>query len=211
MTNWWSAISLVGSMAVMAPAGIAVAGWLIAGNWLRLALHWCLLFGGGMLLVVASKVAFLGWGIGVASVGFAGFSGHAMRGAAVLPVVLYVLLKNASAPARRAGVFAGCVGAVLIAVSRVVVRAHTVSEAVTGCLLGLLVAWLFIGRARASRELVVNRPLVALSLCLLLLTPKIEPLPTEQWMVTLSLLLSGHERAFTRSDWQLADRQRSRR
>lgn len=206
MINLWNAISLLGSMAVMGAAGVAIGVWLAADrNW-RLALHWCLLFGIGMALVVATKVAFIGWGIGLSSVEFAGISGHAMRAAAVLPVVFFVILKSASAPVRAAGVVLGVVLALLVSVSRVVVGAHSVSEVVSGSLLGLLVAFAFMWYAGAARVAVVSRTLVLLSMCALLLTPKSEPVPTEKWMTALALHLSGHPHPFERSHWKVAQR-----
>ncbi|MFM9437522.1 membrane-associated phospholipid phosphatase [Janthinobacterium sp. CG_23.3] len=191
---------------MMAPAGIAIAVWLAGGNSWRLALQWCLLFGAGMALVVASKVAFIGWGIGISAIEFAGFSGHAMRAGAVLPVALFVILSGAAPVPRYAGAAVGVLLAVLVSISRVQVHAHSASESITGTVLGLLVAALFIRQAGATREPVVSRLLVALSMCALLWTPNVEPLPTEQWMTRLALHLSGHERPFERSHWKLAQR-----
>ncbi|WP_317202156.1 phosphatase PAP2 family protein [Janthinobacterium sp.] len=193
-------------MAVMAPAGLAIAVWLACGKSWRLALQWCVLFGAGMALVVLTKVAFIGWGIGVRSVEFAGISGHAMRSAAIFPVLCFLLLKNVHPDWRRAGVCAGVALAVLISIARVKGHAHSSSEAISGTLLGLLVAGAFIWQMAAVRELFVSRTLVALSLCGLLLTPAAEPVPTEQWMTQLALYLSGHERPFQRSDWKVAER-----
>lgn len=193
-------------MAVMGPAGLAIGIWLAAdGNW-RLAWRWSLLFGAGMALVVATKVAFIGWGIGLSSVEFAGISGHAMRAGAVLPVAFFVILKNVRSPWRDCGVVAGVALALLVSVSRVIVRAHSVSEVVCGSLLGLLLAFAFIRYAGAAREAVVSRTLVLLSLCALMLTPKSEPVPTEKWMTVLALHLSGHPRPFERSHWKVAQR-----
>lgn len=210
MMIWWT-ISLLGSMAVMAPAGIVIAAWLVAGRRWRLALDWCLLFGAGMALVVATKVAFIGWGIGVGAVELAGFSGHAMRAGAIFPVAFYVALKNAGARWRQAGVALGVLCAVLVGISRLVLHVHSVSEVLTGGLLGLAVAGAFIWRARAVDEVVLSRGLVMLSLCALLFTLRAEPLPTEHWMTRLALFLSGHERPFTRGDWKLAQEQGLRR
>ncbi len=204
--NWWNGLSLLGSMAVMAPAGIAIAVWLAGGNSWRLALQWCLLFGAGMALVVLTKVAFMGWGVGVESIEFAGISGHAMRAAAVLPVAFFIILCGGRDGWRQAGAALGVALAVLISISRVRVGAHSVSEAVSGTLLGLLVAALFIHQVGRAHEPAVSRVLVALSLAALLFTPNVEPVPTEQWMRQLALYLSGHDRAFERSDWKLAQR-----
>jgi hypothetical protein len=143
----------------------------------------------------------MGWGIGVPSVEFAGFSGHAFRAAAVIPVACFAALRTASHLARRSGVLAGVVFAVLISVSRVVVRAHSVSEAVTGTLLGLLVAGAFIWHAREVREFVLSRMLVLASLCALAFTPQVEQVDTEGVLTEAALYLSGHDRPFTRMDW----------
>ncbi|HEV7814957.1 MAG TPA: phosphatase PAP2 family protein [Janthinobacterium sp.] len=203
MMHCWLALSLLGSMAVMGPAGLAVGVWLAAGQYWRLAFNWCLLFGAGMALVVATKIAFIGWGIGVHSLQFAGFSGHAMRAGAVLPVFLFVLLKEAGVFWRRAGVLAGCVVAILITMSRLVLGYHSTSEAVTGCLLGFMVAFAFIWLAGAGRDFAISRGLVALSFGSLLFTPRAEPVPTEQLITRAALFMSGHERPFSRYDWKV--------
>ena len=86
MMSWWEGLSIVGSTAVTVPLSIAIAAWLLAGRSWRLSLSWCLLFGGAMLLVVLTKMAYIGWGIGIEEVQFGGLSGHAMRACAVYPV-----------------------------------------------------------------------------------------------------------------------------
>lgn len=199
---WWHGISVLGSMAVMAPAGMAIALLLAAAGAWHLLLRWCWLFAVGMALVVVSKLAFIGWGIGLSSIGFAGFSGHAMRAAAVLPVACYLLFKNSGATARQASLIFGVLLAVLISVSRVVLHAHSVSEVVSGCVLGLAVAFAFLDDAQGSRHFFLSRPLLALCACALLFTPQVEPVPTEAWLTQLALHLSGRVQPFTRLDWQ---------
>lgn len=201
MMNWWETLSLIGSVGITAPAGIAIAVWLIAAERWRVALDWCLWYGGGMALVVLSKVAFIGWGLGLSSVEFAGFSGHAMRAAAVFPVALFVLRMNSSTRQKVAAIAIGVLLAVLIAMSRVVIKAHSVSEAVTGCLLGLMVAGGFIWHARRVVELVVSHALVFFSMGVLLLMLNFDPVPTEEWITRIALTLSGRPQAFTRDDW----------
>ncbi|MES2742134.1 MAG: phosphatase PAP2 family protein [Pseudomonadota bacterium] len=200
------AITVLGGTAVMAPAGAAVALWLAAGRRWRLARDWCLLLGAGLAVVVLSKLAFIGWGVGLASIEFAGFSGHAMRAAAILPVLMYVMLINAERPLRLAGVAAALALALLISLSRVVIGFHSASEALFGFLLGLGVAFSFIWLARRARGVALGRALVLLSLCALLLTPQLRPVPTEALLTRLALYLSGHERPFTRADWARAAR-----
>lgn len=203
--NWWNGISFAADMSLMGPAGVAIALWLLVSRQWRLVLSWSLWYGGGLLLVVLSKLAFIGWGVGSSALDFTGFSGHAMRAGAVFPVLMYVILQRAPQRWRHAGVLLGVGFAVLVAISRVMVHAHSVSEAVSGCVLGLAMAFGFIWTARGVVHFAISRALVLASMAVMvLLSFKAEPMPTEQWLQKLALALSGHERVFTRLDWKLA-------
>ena len=103
------------------------------------------------------------------------------------------------------GVLLGVAYAVLVSISRVVVQAHSSSEAVSGCVLGLAVALGFMWQARGAAQIAVSHALVLACLALMvLITFKAEPMPTEDWLQKIALALSGHERVFSRADWQLA-------
>ena len=207
MMNWWNTVSFTADMSVLGPAGVAIAVWLLVSRQWRLVLGWSLWYGGGMLLVVLSKLAFIGWGLGSAEFDFTGFSGHAMRAGAVFPVLMYVVLQRAPRSWRLAGVLFGVAYAVLVAISRVVVHAHSVSEAVSGCVLGLAMAFGFMWQARGAVNFAVSHALALASLALMvLITFKAEPMPTEDWLQKIALRLSGHERIFSRADWKLTGR-----
>lgn len=207
MMNWWNAISFTADMSMLGPAGVAIAVWLLVSRQWRLVLGWSLWYGGGMLLVVLSKLAFIGWGLGSAALDFTGVSGHAMRAGAVFPVLMYVVLQRAPRSWCHAGVLLGVAYAVLVAISRVVVQAHSVSEAASGCLLGLAMAFGFMWQARGAVNFAVSHALALASLGLMvLITFKAEPMPTEDWLQKIALRLSGHERVFSRADWKLAGR-----
>jgi membrane-associated phospholipid phosphatase len=198
---WWHALSVAGSLAVTGPIGVAIGIWLLAGKSWRLSWMWALFFGIGMTLVVVTKMAFVGWGIGVASVEFAGFSGHAMRAAAVYPVAAFLAFRSSSRGIRYAATAAAVVFAILIAVSRVPVMAHSVSESVTGCILGLAVAAAFIRFASTERHWAMSRMLVVLCLPIVLVAPRVEPVPAEQWITEAALYLSGRDQPYTRAMW----------
>ena len=203
--TWWNGISFAADMSVMGPAGVAIALWLLVSRQWRLVLSWSLWYGGGLALVVLSKLAFMSWGVGSSALDFTGFSGHAMRAGAVFPVLMYVLLQRAEPHWRHAGVLVGVAFAVLVAISRVVVQAHSVSEAVSGCVLGLALALGFMWNARGAVNFAVSHALALASLVLMVvLSFKAEPMPTEQWLQKLAMVLSGHERVFSRDDWKLA-------
>lgn len=202
MMMWWHGLSVVGSLAVTGPIGVAIAVWLLAGKSWRLTAVWCALFGVGMALVVATKMAFVGWGIGVESVEFAGFSGHAMRAAAVFPVAFYLAFRSSPRHARWLATIAGVYLAMMIAVSRVYVQAHSVSESVSGCLLGLVVAAIFIWYASTEHHMALSRLLVVLCIPVLLIAPRMEPVPAETWIIEAALYLSGHDQPYTRAIWR---------
>ncbi|WP_229223523.1 phosphatase PAP2 family protein [Duganella sp. sic0402] len=198
---WWHWLSVVGSLAVTGPISVAIVVWLVAGKSWRLTRAWVLLFGGGMALVVLTKMLFIGWGIGVASVDFGGFSGHAMRAAAVYPVAGFLATRSSPPWAQMLGSTAGVLLAVLIALSRIYVEAHSPSEAWTGCLLGLAVAAGFIWCANEERHLALSRVLVALCVPVLLVAPQLKPIPAEMWITKAALYLAGHDHPYTRANW----------
>lgn len=202
MMSWWSALSFLGSITITGPLGVAIAVWLLAGRSLRLSLSWCLMFGAGMALVVVTKVAYLGWGIGIPEVQFAGLSGHAMRACALYPVLFYLATWRLGSPARRAAVVAGAVLALLISYSRMPMLSHSLSEVVLGGAVGFGIAAAFIVQARSEHPATVGRVLLALCMAVMLVMPFTEPVHTERLMRQLAMQLSGRPSAVERT-WKL--------
>jgi membrane-associated phospholipid phosphatase len=220
---WWSHLSALGGLNVTALLALAIAAWLVGAHCWRLALAWCLLFGAAFCIAAASQMAFLGWGIGVRSLDFTGFSGHATRAAAVFPVALYLLLErrgrrragrdispypDGRAERRRGGwwraaVLAGVLLALAVAIARVKVGAHSPSEALAGCLLGLAAAALFIARTRAARGH-SPQPLLLGLLAATVLLPRADPINSHQWLTAAALKLSGSDRVWLRTGWRPA-------
>jgi membrane-associated phospholipid phosphatase len=198
---WWSHLSALGGLNVTMLAALAVGGWLAAARGWRLALDWSLAFGAAMVVAAASQVAFIGWGIGVRTVDFAGFSGHATRAAALFPIALFLLCER-SRVLRRSGLVLGALLALSVALARVKVGAHSPSEALLGWLLGSCAACWFALRIRGGVREPAGKPLlVGLALPLLLL-PYAEPLNTHQWLTAVALDLSGHDRPYQRATWE---------
>lgn len=200
--SWWLSITALGSVGVMIPLALAVAAWLGVGYPRRYAFGWLALLGGGCGLVFLSKIAFLGWGVGLRGWDFTGISGHAMVATAVLPVALFVALLPARGAIRASGVGVGIAAGVVIGVSRVLLHAHSVSEVVAGCALGAAVAVAFARLAwRAEPGRIAPAP-VAASLAVVAITLHGVPVPTQQWITQIALGLSGHERPFVRARWK---------
>lgn len=200
---WWSHLSALGGLSVTLVLALGVAAWLAAARCWRLALIWCGAFGAAMLIAAASQVAFIGWGIGVRSLSFTGFSGHAARAAAVFPVALFLLVERRARHVRMGAVALGALLGVAVALARVRLGAHTPSEALTGCLLGLGAAALFLLRARVARDS-SPQPLLIGLLAAIVLLPAADAFSSHQWLTAAALKLSGRDRVYLRNDWQPA-------
>jgi membrane-associated phospholipid phosphatase len=199
----WSEITQFGDVSITSLIAFAIAAWLFVEDEKRLALSWSLLFAAGMGVVLATKVAFIGWGIGIRAIDFTGFSGHAMRAAAVMPVLFYLIVQRSDAIYRAGAVIFGLSFGAIVGVSRLAVHAHSVSEVVAGWCLGALVSMLFIQGARITLRKHVFKPLrIALSMLVLLPAPYVYPAPTQQWLTEIVLFLSGHEQPFPRAGWK---------
>ncbi len=199
---WWAQTTRLGEAQILLPAMAMTLLWLVrqrGGG--RLALAWL----GATLLAAAitttSKIAFIGYGIGWAPLDFTGFSGHAMFAAALMPL----LLRLAAGPRTRAGrrmvLTAGYGLALLVAVSRIQVGAHSVSEVVTGYALGALAsAWAL--RAGRWPALPLARWMPALLLAWAVLAVVGAPESRTHGLVTkLALAISGRPQAYQR--WEL--------
>jgi membrane-associated phospholipid phosphatase len=197
----WEKITFFGDSVVLLPAAMVIAIWLIAARGWRMATAWCALFAFGLFIVAASKIAFMGWGIGIRSLDFTGFSGHAMRATAVIPVMVYLLLQNSAASTRHASVALGFGVGALLSLSRVAVGAHSISEAVLGALLGVAVSGTFLWIARGRCAAVTHRWLIALSMAGMLGTSHAQPAPTHRWISGVALYLSGNDKLYDRSMW----------
>lgn len=185
----------------MLPAAVVILVNLLSARAWRLAAGWALWFGAAMILVVVTKLAFIGWGIGNQSWDFTGLSGHATRACAVLPVFGYLICQTADARCRTVGVGIGTILGLLIAFSRIAVHVHSVAEAASGALLGLLVAAIFVRAARRFEMPGRGLWLTLAALAGLLVNMVGEPAPSQQMLTGIALTLSGHSRPFTRADW----------
>lgn len=203
MQQFWQYLTAFGGLSFTGPLALLVAVLMAARGRVALAWFWCAAFGTAMLVVVASKVAFIGWGIGIREWQFMGFSGHAARAAAIFPVVSFLLFQDAGKKrVLNSAVLAGVVLGALASWSRVEVRAHTASEALLGFALGMIVALVFIQRALHEPRIQLRFVLLALCASLLVLKPEREPVDTEKWITVLAMKLAGHDRPYQRWSWK---------
>lgn len=203
---FWLSITRLGEAQMVVPATLAMLWWVarqadVRGLWWR----WGLLFALAAGVTTASKIAFIGWGIGSAALDFTGVSGHAMFAAAAYPLLLRLMLAWQSPLWQRLAWLAGFALAAVVAVSRVVVGVHTVSEIVAGFVVGGVVGLLSLPQWRVrdvAPSLVMPVVLVAW-LALHLPVPQKGGMPaidTHGLVTRLALLLSQRDVPFTRGD-----------
>jgi membrane-associated phospholipid phosphatase len=152
----WIAITDLGDAAVMLPIAMAIAIWLFVSGAYRVAATWLFLYSTGAFLVVCTKIAFQGWCLGVRALDFTGVSGHSMSAASVLPVAAYLVASRFSNSGALVAGLLGCLGGIVVGISRIVLCYHSPSEVVVGCLLGGSIGVAVIGAFRAH-----SRPMVA--------------------------------------------------
>ena len=193
MTAWLAFTKLADTNFTM-PLALLLAVWLAAARAWRPALCWCVLFGLGIFLVAATKIAYVGWGIGIAAIDFKGFSGHAMRAMSIAPVFMYLLLQEQGARKLRLGVLAGLGFGLMIGISRLALGVHSVSEVITGLLLGAVISLGFIWYARGRATIVFDRKLLIIGTIALLPILSLKPAPTEGWIERIAVYLAGSDK-----------------
>ena len=205
----WSLISRLGEAQILLPAALLASVWL----WRRetgrpLVTLWLPLLCLAILLTTASKVAFLGWGVGLPAVNFTGVSGHAMFAAAVYPLLVGAVAAPLSQMGQRLSLLAAYALALLVGVSRVEIDVHSYSEVLAGLLLGSAASTIAIALAHMPHAKVRGWLPVGLGVWLVLTPAGAPPSRTHDWVTRLSLALSGRDTPYTRTEMLNAWRQR---
>ncbi|VTU14624.1 phosphatase PAP2 family protein [Variovorax sp. RA8] len=199
--DFWYSITWFGDSGFLLPVAAWIAVWLGVRTVTRpVAWRWLALFGSAGALVAASKIAFMGWGIGSATLNFTGISGHTMLSTSIWPVAFWLVAAHWRPRVRAAVAALGWVFAALIGLSRLAIYAHSKSEVAAGFLLGAAVSAVFLWRQH-------HRPprlhwvllLISIASPLLFLRPG-TPAPTHDALEVIAVRLAGAERAFTRDD-----------
>ncbi|MGS0942030.1 phosphatase PAP2 family protein [Pseudomonas luteola] len=192
-------ITNFGDSSVMLPCAFIIALWLWLGASRRTALLWLSLFGGACLLVAISKMAFFGWGIGIRAYDFTGFSGHSMLACSVIPVLFWLLAANARSVVRWVCAGAGALFALAIAVTRIKLGFHSVSEVVTGVPIGFAASGVFLWLMRDRAVVVKSNLAVIASLLAPLLVLYGLNAPTQHFMEDVATKLANGANPYTRA------------
>ena len=200
-------ITRFGEMGIVLPLAAALSIWmLLSARSLRPLLAWLLPFGLAIFITSLSKIAFIGWGLGIAALDFTGFSGHSMFAAGVYPVLAYTLAAQwtRTRSIHRLAMLGGYALAALIAWSRIEIQVHSLSEVIAGFALGAASsAW-----AIAQMGPVAARPpplrlrwaVLGLVGWLSVMPLQAAPSRSHDMVTRLALELADHERPFRRAD-----------
>jgi membrane-associated phospholipid phosphatase len=205
--SFWHTVTRLGEAQILLPALAVMLVWFALRPQGRPVVRvWLVCIGVAALLTTATKVAFIGWEVGYAPLDFTGISGHSMFAAAVLPVLAGATASGASPRTRLLALAASYGFAALIAVSRVMTGAHSVSEAIAGFAIGAVASQLALRLATAPRTQAPKALLAGLLVWLVLTPAGAPPSRTHDWVTRLSITLSGREQPYTR--WMMLRRYR---
>jgi hypothetical protein len=201
--DFWNVITRLGEAQILLPALVVVSACVASRSAApRTAAWWLGLTALAALVTTATKLAFIGWGVGYAPLDFTGLSGHAMFAAAVLPLLAFAALPSSCVTALSAAYAL----AALIAVSRLATGAHSLSEVMLGFGLGAAASALALTLGTMPRTPVPR--VVALGLLAwMVVTPAGAPASrTHGWVTSLALAMSGRPEPYTREmmlqQWQ---------
>ena len=199
----WLAITTLGSSGLMLPAAAVVSLQLLAAGAGRIALAWSACFAAAVGLVLASKLAFLGWGMGIRALDFTGISGHAALATAVLPVLGSLMLAPPGGHPSVPGAIGGMALALAVAASRWVLGLHSAVVVVAGIALGAATSGAFLRMAGGRRGMVVRTWLLAAALVVIAACHDSlkHRADSHDIVVRMALYASGRDQPFTRAEW----------
>ena len=196
----WLIITFFGSSNLLFPTlGLASLAMAWKNQWTAVQ-QWLLALGVAIAITLCSKIAFLGWGIGVGSLDFTGVSGHTLLATAIYPVLLGWVLAGETERFNSTSLSLGLVIAALVGWSRTVLGAHSLSEVVAGWVLGGGVVYLTCIKLSVRGRLPVVMNYALLLLPLSLHTSQVNYLPAHGMIVKTALYLSGHKEPYNRSE-----------
>lgn len=203
----WQLISFFGDSTVLLPSAAALFIVLMLRKTSRLlAWQWSLLFGITGAIVCASKLAFMGWGLGIRELDYTGFSGHSALSAAFWPIFLWLLSARFSAGLQKAAVATGFILAAVVGYSRLAIHVHSVSEVIAGLLLGAAGSALFLllqlqKRSIPSESVSISWGAVAcLVMVPLILLHSGNKAPTQSLLEQIATAVGPLDKPFTRTD-----------
>lgn len=197
---FWLLITQLGSSSLLLPIMVIslVSLWLT--NQKRVAYFWAVALGLAISVTVISKLMFMGWGVGVALIDFTGVSGHTLLATSIFPILFFSAYRGEQKKTKSIGLWLGLLLSFVVGISRVVIGAHSVSEVIAGWILGLMVCVFVLNAIQSHRQRFAYLQLIGLVCVLGFGSTTPNYLPAHGVLTKLALLMSGHDKPYTRSD-----------
>ena len=201
-TQFWWHLTEFGDAGILLPIALVIALWLLiapatrrsGGLWLAAVLV-------NAALVALSKLLYMGWGLHPPGLNFTGLSGDSAMAFLFWPAAGLYLSARAGARRRWLSIAAGVAVALIVAVSRVFLKAHSVSEVVIGSFWGALVAAVLLWAVwREPPAMPVNLSWLPLAALLLVVLVSGRNFNFNKLLARGALKLSGHTAVYTRCD-----------
>lgn len=151
------------------------------------------MFSFGMSVVALSKIAFLGWGVEIQSIGFKALSGHAFRATVVLPVFFFITLQDIPAQWRTLGFLFGAALSMLVGILLINFNFHSVSEVVASCIFGAFIDVVFIWLAKELSQAHGNLWAIPASVIAFFVIHGLKPSSINHRLVDIALYFSGRD------------------
>jgi membrane-associated phospholipid phosphatase len=199
---FWYTITRLGESGIIVPTAIVTALWMaFTMRQTRSAWFWLVPVGIAASVTTLTKLAFLGWGVGIASLDFTGISGHAMFSAAIYPVMVRTLLGKTRPPWPLLLVLSAYAFAALIGVSRVMIHVHSVSEVVSGFAIGSAASLSALMLISGNTPRISSRWLWAgLASWLVVMPLRAAPSTTHDVVTRIAIKLADRTEPFSRAD-----------
>lgn len=199
----WNYVTFLGDSNFTLPCATLLLLWLCYNKQWRAAICWGLCFGTAMFLVAASKVAFMAWYIVPPLLGnFTGVSGHTASATSLYLALAVALMHNTRSRLRWLVIATSATLVTAVAISRLELRVHSVSEVICGVLTGGIAAAVFAAGLHAAQN--IRRPLsgkLALSILMLalLFITNGRPAPTQDVLTQIARSLSDRNQVYGRT------------
>jgi membrane-associated phospholipid phosphatase len=194
----WQFITHLGSASLLMPClGVALIELWISHQ--KSAIYqWIIALSIGVILTLISKVLFLGWGVGIASLNFTGISGHAFLATSIIPILFYSFSGGLQEKTKNNGFWIGLILSFLVGISRIILGMHSLSEVVSGWILGLTVCIFVLNAIKYQEQRYSSLHLLILVFIVSIGSTTPNYLPTHDIEIKFALYLSGHDKPFTR-------------
>ena len=192
--HFWNVLTKLGDSGFTVPGAIVIALWLAQAGQRAHAWRWAMHFLFAGTVVSVTKLLYMAWCIGIPSLDFTGISGHTTMAALLWPVLLRLSaqaggLSNSSIEyATRTGTAVG----IVVGLSRLQLHAHSVSEVLSGLLLGFAVSRAFLNQLPKTVCVTIDGRVLALTFTLLFSCLMLTPAPSQELLSAAAQLFAGH-------------------